>query len=77
MKSQGTPKTLNEAIENGINEFLQVENSEELSSGNLKKHVKNHVQDFFRNAVSPLYLLSDDLPKAQREAIEKLVKRIG
>lgn len=77
MKQRGTPKTLNEAIDNGVEEFLQADDTEDLSSANLKRHLKNHIQDFFRNSISPLYLFSDELPEQAKNALEILVKRIG
>lgn len=52
--TNGTPKTLNEAIQNGLLESFDENTLKEFPSiiGNLH----THIEDFIRNAIAPTYM---------------------
>jgi hypothetical protein len=69
--SRGTPKTLNGAIQNAFEEYKKGKTHTE---GRLRKLVKNHVQDWVRNAVAPIALESE-LMESSVKAINRLAGR--
>lgn len=59
MTTQGTPKTLREAIENGIMEAVEVASATNvLEGGSLSPRIETHIRDYLAQRFGPAYLSS-------------------
>ncbi len=69
--SRGTPKTLNQAVQNAFDEYKK----ENASEPRLKKILLNHLRDYIRNKIGPAYLYADDQPEILK-ALQKFIKSL-
>lgn len=72
MRKRGTPKTLNQAIQNA---FLDFRSDSSQTEPRLRKILKLHVQDWINNVMSPIVWDSDDLKGPAKRSLNKLAGR--
>lgn len=58
--SKGSPKSLEEAILNGLNETLELEEHNQEAIKEVSEQIAHHVRDFIRNKIQVTYMKVKD-----------------
>lgn len=69
---QGTPKTLTEAINNGVEAFEKDRRAS--TQEECIEHIRKHIADFVRNGISPAVLANEN--KDVSKAIDVFINRL-
>lgn len=70
--SRGTPKTLNQAIQNA---FVDYKKYGHISEGRLRKELNLKLRDFLRNKIGPAYLIAGNDPEILK-ALDNFIKSL-